>query len=107
MISVISTQRLGVVSTLHCKKLRLAVEDALLEVPCSVGGLDHHWVGQWLCNIGLPQYKQTFLDARFDGRMLNVITLDDLKLMEVVSPFHIASIKRAIQALRFEFTLSL
>ncbi len=80
------------------------MEDALQEVPSPVGDLDHHWVGQWLVNIGLPQYQRTFLDARFDGRMLNVISIDDLKLLEVLTPFHVASIKRAIQALRFDIT---
>ena len=91
---------MGIVSTLHCKKLRLAVEDALRESPSPVGGLDHTWVGEWLCDIGLPQYQRTFLDARFDGRMLNVVTVDDLNLLEVTTPFHVISIKRAIQALR-------
>ena len=37
-------QRLGVVSVLHCKKLRLAVEDELADAPTALSTLDHHWV---------------------------------------------------------------
>lgn len=87
-------------STLHCKKVRLAVEDALKEEPSSLGQLDHDWVGHWLVDIGLPQFQRAFHDARIDGCMLNQITLEDLKLMDVTVPFHVASIKRALQAFR-------
>lgn len=62
--------------------------------------LDHVWVGQWVESLGLPQYKQVFLDARVDGRMLNVISMQDLRLLDVTTPFHVASIKRALEALR-------
>lgn len=62
--------------------------------------LDHEWVGHWLVDIGLPQFQRTFHDARFDGSMLNQVTLEDLKLLDVTTPFHIASIKRALQAFR-------
>lgn len=51
-------------------------------------------------DIGLPQFHRMFLDARFDGRMLDSITLEDLNLLDVNVPFHISSIKRALQALR-------
>lgn len=87
-------------SSLHCKKLQLAVEDALRPDSSPVSELDHEWVGQWLLDIGLPQFQRTFRDARFDGRMLNVITVDDLRLLDITTPFHIVSIKCALQALR-------
>jgi hypothetical protein len=29
----------------------------------------------WLDDIGLPQYKDTFYDARVDGRMLHYLTV--------------------------------
>lgn len=87
-------------STLHCKKLRLAVEDATSEVASPLHDMDHQWVAQWLNDIGLPQYQRKFLDARIDCRMLNLISLDNLNLLDIDSPFHIASLKRAIQALR-------
>ena len=74
--------------------------DALCEEPSCLCGLNHEWVGQWLVDIGLPQFQRFFLDARLDGLMLNNITLEDLKLLDVVVPFHVASIKRALQAFR-------
>lgn len=88
-------------SSLHCKKVRLAVEAALNEdsLP-QLDVLDHEWAGKWVESLGLPQYKQLFLDARLDGRMLNAITVQDLQLLDVTTPFHIASIKRGLEALR-------
>ena len=29
----------------------------------------------WLEEVGLPQYKHSFMDARVDGHVLNVLTL--------------------------------
>ena len=70
------------------------------EEPSPLAELDHEWVGNWLMDIGLPQFQRTFQDARFDGCMLNQVTLEDLKLMDVTVPFHISSMKRALQAFR-------
>ena len=97
----IFVQEVGILSTLHCKKLEFAVQGAVCEDVSPVAKLDHEWVGQWLVDIGLPQFQRMFLDARFDGFMLNMITLEDLRLLDVTVPFHLASIKRALQALRF------
>ncbi|XP_003384204.2 PREDICTED: uncharacterized protein LOC100634848 [Amphimedon queenslandica] len=36
--------RLGVLNVLHCKKLKLAVEDAVADAPSVLSYLDHHWV---------------------------------------------------------------
>ena len=33
------------------------------------------WVSKWLDDIGLPQYKDQFFEARVDSRMLNFITV--------------------------------
>ncbi|XP_077317061.1 liprin-beta-2-like isoform X1 [Lithobates pipiens] len=43
------------------------------------GQLDHVWVTRWLDDIGLPQYKDQFHDARVDGRMLQYLTVNDLR----------------------------
>lgn len=99
-------QQIGILSTLHCKKLKLAVTDALSDHPSSLSKFSHECVANWLVDIGLPQFQRTFLDARFDGLMLNSITLEDLKLLDVTIPFHIVSIKRALQALRQGITVS-
>lgn len=77
------------------------MKEAMKEAPSPWSGLDHEWVGQWLLSLGLPQFQRTFCDARFDGNMLNMISLEDLELLDITVPFHIASIKRALQALRY------
>ena len=92
---------MGILSTLHCKKLRLATEEAIKEHPSPLAELNHEWVSQWLLDLGLPQFQRTFGDARFDGLMLDGITMEDLRLLDVTVPFHICSIKRALQAFRW------
>ncbi|KAG9332858.1 hypothetical protein JZ751_014957 [Albula glossodonta] len=56
---------LGVSSSMHRRKLRLAIED----YRDAEGGrglskaadMDHHWVAKaWLSDVGLPQYSQAF-----------------------------------------------
>jgi hypothetical protein len=42
------------------------------------GLLDYQWVIRWLDDVGLPQYKDRFLEARLDGRMLHLLTVTDL-----------------------------
>jgi hypothetical protein len=64
------------------------------------GRLDHNWVIRWLDDVGLPQYKESFSEARVDGRVLNFLTTDDLITLKVTSSMHHASIKRGIQILR-------
>ena len=111
--------RLGMKMPLHRKKLILAIasrqEYSANPKPSSqtgecpnkelvadaAGKLDHLWVTRWLDDIGLPQYKETFLDARIDGRVLNVLTVDDLIFeLGIGSLLHHLSIRRAIQVLR-------
>ena len=55
------------------------------------------WVSQWLDDIGLPQYKDVFHEARVDPRVVNVLTWDDLSFLKVNSLLHSLSIKRAIE----------
>ncbi len=92
--------RLGVRHYLHRKKLYLALsarQNAATR-PDPEGGLDFHWVLRWLDDVGLPQYKDAFLEARVDGRVLNVMTTDDLFLLKVTSQLHHYSLRRGIQA---------
>lgn len=80
-------------NALHRKKLRLAVSamnndedggngggDKLLK---AAGKLDYLWVARWLDDIGLPQYRDAFLDARIDGRVLHYLTVEDLFTLKV------------------------
>lgn len=40
-----------------------------------MNGLRSEWIAKWLDDIGLPQYKDQFFEARIDGRMLNQLTV--------------------------------
>lgn len=55
---------------------------------------------RWLDDIGLPQHKDTFSNARIDGRMLHRLTMDDLVSLHVTSSLHAASLRRSIQVMR-------
>ena len=110
--------KLGIKMALHRKKLILAIASRQDSSATSAtaendpsshhgvakdiaGKLDHHWVTRWLDDIGLPQYKEAFLEARVDGRVLNVLTVDDLIFeLGVGSLLHHLCIRRAIQVLR-------
>ncbi|XP_068611392.1 liprin-beta-1-like isoform X2 [Brachionichthys hirsutus] len=85
---------------LHRKKLKLALQALGSEDDDLQGKLDHNWVTRWLDDIGLPQYKSHFDEARVDGRMLNYMTVEDLLSLKVGSILHHLSIKRAVQVLR-------
>nr|XP_036855479.1 kazrin isoform X3 [Manis javanica] len=85
---------LGVCSSLHRRKLRLAIEDYRdAEAGRSLSkaaDLDHHWVAKaWLNDIGLSQYSQAFQNHLVDGRMLNSLMKRDLeKHLNVSKKFH-------------------
>uniref|UniRef100_A0A8C7ZFK2 PPFIA binding protein 1b n=1 Tax=Oryzias sinensis TaxID=183150 RepID=A0A8C7ZFK2_9TELE len=93
-------KELGIKHPLHRKKLQLALQALGSEEEDNKGKLDYNWVTRWLDDIGLPQYKTQFDEARVDGRMLHYMTVDDLLSLKVGSVLHHLSIKRAIQVLR-------
>ncbi|CAG03417.1 unnamed protein product, partial [Tetraodon nigroviridis] len=93
-------RELGIKHPLHRKKLQLALQALGSEEEDNKGKLDYNWVMRWLDDIGLPQYKTQFDEARVDGRMLHYMTVDDLLSLKVGSVLHHLSIKRAIQVLR-------
>ena len=65
------------------------------------GKLDHQWAVRWLDDIGLPQYKDAFLESRLDGRMLHLLTVDDLCThLKVTNLLHLICIRRGVQVLR-------
>jgi SAM domain (Sterile alpha motif) len=93
--------KLGIRNPLHRKKLILAMQAKIdPNRPDPAGELDCAWVIRWLDDIGLPQYKETFLECRVDGRLLNLLTVDDLCYLRVSSLLHHCSIRRGIQILR-------
>ncbi|XP_055307824.1 liprin-beta-1 isoform X3 [Sitodiplosis mosellana] len=91
-------------SALHRKKIVLALLDVTGkdtdELFVNSGKLDMVWVMRWLDDIGLPQHKDAFSNARIDGRMLHRLTLEDLATLHVTSSLHAASLRRAIQVMR-------
>ncbi|KAG9470960.1 liprin-beta-1 isoform X12 [Eleutherodactylus coqui] len=93
-------KELGIKHSLHRKKLQLALQSLGSEDDSNYGKLDYKWVTRWLDDIGLPQYKTQFDEAKIDGRMLHYMTVDDLLSLKVVSVLHHLSIKRGIQVLR-------
>ncbi|KAG8438588.1 hypothetical protein GDO86_004957 [Hymenochirus boettgeri] len=93
-------KELGIKHPLHRKKLQLALQSLGSEDESNYGKLDYKWVTRWLDDIGLPQYKTQFDDAKLDGRMLHYLAVDDLLSLKVVSVLHHLSIKRGIQVLR-------
>ena len=92
--------KLGINNFLHRKKVLLALMTRTQACDDPAAGLDHQWVTRWLDDVGLPQYKDAFLEARIDGRMLNFLTIDDLFQLKVSNQLHHLSIKRGIQVLR-------
>ncbi|XP_045176119.1 liprin-beta-1-like isoform X3 [Mercenaria mercenaria] len=93
-------KELNIRNPLHRKKLQLALQAMSSGNMTKAGELDHTWVMRWLDDIGLPQYKDAFFDARVDGRMLHALTVEDLLSLKVSNELHHISIKRGIQILR-------
>ncbi|KOB76591.1 Uncharacterized protein OBRU01_05405 [Operophtera brumata] len=96
---------LGVAQPMHRKKLRLAIEERrrpdLVRNP-TIGQLTHAWVAaEWLPDLGLSQYTDSFLANLVDARMLDTISKKELeKYLGVTRKFHQASIVHGIHLLR-------
>ncbi|KAI5644364.1 SAM domain (Sterile alpha motif) domain-containing protein [Phthorimaea operculella] len=96
---------LGITQPMHRKKLRLAIEERrrpdLVRNP-AIGQLTHAWVAaEWLPDLGLAQYAESFLASLVDARMLDTISKKELeKYLGVTRKFHQASIVHGIHLLR-------
>ena len=93
----------GIKNHLHRKKLFLALRAKNQEYngpEKMLINLESNWVVSWLDDIGLPQYKERFLEAKIDIRVLNFITTEDLCHIKITNQLHHLSIKRGIQVLR-------
>lgn len=94
-------QKIGMRNPLHRKKLQLCL-NGLCTRQTEANILDTHWVQsmmqtlvcfshrsllfvcfvqEWLDDIGLPQYKEYFVESKVDGRLLNNLTLVRLPLV--------------------------
>ncbi|XP_037719035.1 liprin-beta-2 [Drosophila subpulchrella] len=89
---------------LHRKKIMLAIDELtgkeFDDLTLKASSLDVAWVLRWLDDIGLPQYKDYFMLAKVDGRMLHRLTLEDLSQLHVSSCLHIASLRAGILCMR-------
>ncbi|KAM7423988.1 hypothetical protein PAMA_000378 [Pampus argenteus] len=92
-------KEMGMKNPLHRKKLQLALRAFTTKVIEKSSELDYIWVTRWLDDVGLPQYKDQFHDARIDGRMIQYLTVNDLLSLKVTSQLHHLSIKCAIHVL--------
>ncbi|KAM4592664.1 liprin-beta-2 isoform 5-T5 [Odontesthes bonariensis] len=92
-------KEMGMKHPLHRKKLQLALRAFITKVIEKSSELDYIWVTRWLDDIGLPQYKDQFHEARVDGRMIQYLTVNDLLTLKVTSQLHHLSIKCAIHVL--------
>lgn len=87
----------------HRKKLKLAIEvvnKTCDELTLKASKLDYFCVARWLDDIGLPQYKELFLENRIDGSVLNNLTVDDLIKLKINTKLHHSSFKTGILVLR-------
>ncbi|CAO1330334.1 unnamed protein product [Diamesa tonsa] len=96
---------LGATHPMHRKKLRLAIEEQRrpdLARYQTIGQLGHSWTAlEWLHEIGLSQYSESFLHSLVDARMLDTLSKKELeKYLGVTRKFHQASIVHGIHLLR-------
>ncbi|KAG0715970.1 Kazrin [Chionoecetes opilio] len=96
---------LGITHPMHRKKLRLAIEELreprLTRYP-RISALGHTWVSsEWLPDLGLPHYSESFANSLLDGRLLDALTKKELeKHLGVHRKFHQASIIHGVHLLR-------
>ncbi|XP_012530529.1 liprin-beta-2 isoform X2 [Monomorium pharaonis] len=108
-------KELDIKNTLHRKKLLYAIESersngigflGSQKILSDISQMDNATVLRWLDDIGLPQHKEAFHNAKIDGRVLHRLTTEDLLNLGVTAQLHAASLRRGIQVLRdlnFEF----
>ncbi|KAK0083296.1 hypothetical protein PV325_009006 [Microctonus aethiopoides] len=101
-------KELDIKNSLHRKKLMYAIECERCTAIGFLGSekMDNAAVLRWLDDVGLPQHKESFQNAKVDGRVLHRLTTEDLLSLGVTAQLHAASLRRGIQILRelnFEF----
>ncbi|XP_043269082.1 liprin-beta-2 isoform X2 [Venturia canescens] len=101
-------KELDIKNNMHRKKLLYAVESDRCNGVGFLGSekMDNVAVLRWLDDVGLPQHKEAFHNAKVDGRVLHRLTTEDLLNLGVTAQLHAASLRRGIQVLRelnFEF----
>ncbi|XP_025162948.1 liprin-beta-2 isoform X3 [Harpegnathos saltator] len=94
-------KELDIKNALHRKKLLYAIESERSSGTGFLGShkMDSAAVLRWLDDIGLPQHKEAFHNAKVDGRVLHRLTTEDLLNLGVTAQLHAASLRRGIQVL--------
>ncbi|CAG0884526.1 unnamed protein product [Cyprideis torosa] len=106
-------RHVGIKNPLHRKKLLLAI--AALVAPRHSGdqetsqeSLDTAALCRWLDDLGMPQYKEAFNEARLDGRVLNELTVEEVThCLKVNSLLHLMSLRRGLQVSHHRLASSL
>ncbi|XP_066581290.1 kazrin-like [Prorops nasuta] len=95
-------KELDIKNSLHRKKLLYAIESERSNGEGFLGSdkMDNAAVLRWLDDIGLPQHKEAFHNAKVDGRVLHRLTTEDLLSLGVTAQLHATSLRRGIQVLR-------
>lgn len=96
-------KNLKLANDFHKRKLELAARELFYSLPNErslAGQLDNHWVVRWLDDIGLPQYRDKFVQASVDGRVLDNLSLNELTALGVKLDLHYSSIRRGIELVR-------
>ncbi|XP_026463951.1 liprin-beta-1-like isoform X3 [Ctenocephalides felis] len=91
-------------SHLHRKKIVLALSDLRGtsddEHLKNAGKWNTSTVLRWLDDAGLTQYKDIFMQAQIDGRLLHRLNMDDIAALHISNLLHVTSLRRGIQVLR-------
>jgi hypothetical protein len=96
-------KELNMKNSIHKKRLQCLlnrIQRNTSNIVEAADGMDVHQVVLWLDEVGLPQFRDVFLENFVDGQMLLCLSAQDLVELRMTSAMNHASIARGIQFLR-------